>query len=643
MTTPDSSDVSASEKDKDKGPVPPAWVSATPDDVPKVDFEAPIKAVSTIDSHALSERFRGEVRSDAKTGETEDSPAARVFSMLAAVTGMHFTPAQRNEPFGAMVVLPDGRRSPIPEDFRGVPVETLAHLAERATSPVLRARLADVCWLLDRKRGKLGTLAISSYVEIVRKVHRGELMFPFERKGDALQYEARDHLRRALQIGRTVGWDKPEVVAARNLVIELRGRANDRRAAAAIQWFSGLDLDFGLSDAAEVGAGIDEALNALRADADLDPDGAVELWRLAARAYHAAKKDDLAHCCQVEAAECLVAQSETALVKQNSAMLASHHLIAAIAQLHGIPRKKDRRTELRHRLVDIQSRIPEEMSIFSQEMDLREIAGQVEKGIEQLGLLDKLLVFAELARSPEPDALVQDAIRSIQKYPLASLFGASHHDSEGKVIHRTEGGAFGDSGNDAAVRQQIAQAESIRRNYVAFGKIDVARRTINEHHYLSDEVFSSLLQHSPFVPHDLVATFARGFLRFFRGDFVSATYILTPLLENSLRQVLKAHGHDVSIFDDATQTQQDRTISSLYEQMRSELEEIFTPAIIADIENVFLTRPGPYLRHSLAHGLLHDGDPYSADSIYGCAIIMRLCVVPLFAYRDQLKASFDSA
>src|SRR4029077_18984224 len=31
----------------------------------------------------------------------------------------------------------------------------------------------------------------------------------------------------------------------------------------------------------------------------------------------------------------------------------------------------------------------------------------------------------------------------------------------------------------------------------------------------------------------------RAFLRFFQGDFASAVYILTPLLENSLRHVLK--------------------------------------------------------------------------------------------------------
>ena len=81
-----------------------------------------------------------------------------------------------------------------------------------------------------------------------------------------------------------------------------------------------------------------------------------------------------------------------------------------------------------------------------------------------------------------------------------------------------------------------------------------------------------ILQQSPFVPHELLGTFSRGFLRFFQGDFTSAAYILTPLLENSLRHVLRMNGHDVTTFDDASQTQQDRTISVLFEQMRDELD-----------------------------------------------------------------------
>jgi hypothetical protein len=40
-------------------------------------------------------------------------------------------------------------------------------------------------------------------------------------------------------------------------------------------------------------------------------------------------------------------------------------------------------------------------------MDLQEIGEQVQKSIQKLGLVDKLLSFANLARSPDPDDLVE--------------------------------------------------------------------------------------------------------------------------------------------------------------------------------------------------------------------------------------------
>jgi hypothetical protein len=84
-------------------------------------------------------------------------------------------------------------------------------------------------------------------------------------------------------------------------------------------------------------------------------------------------------------------------------------------------------------------------------------------------------------------------------------------------------------------------------------------------HFPSEDMLAPIFLSSPFVPREFAGTFIRGFMRFFQGDFTSATYILMPLLENSLRHVLKTHGHDVRIFDDATQTQKDLTISALFE------------------------------------------------------------------------------
>lgn len=143
------------------------------------------------------------------------------------------------------------------------------------------------------------------------------------------------------------------------------------------------------------------------------------------------------------------------------------------------------------------------------------------------------------------------------------------------------------------------------------------------------------------MPPDLVWTFSRGFLRFFQGDFIGAVYMLVPLLENSLRHLLKSDGHDVTTFDDVHQTQQDRTISALFGHMRNELDDVLTKDITTDIDNTFLSKLGPYLRHRVAHGLLDDAGPFRADAIYGCWLIFRLCMIPLFPHKKSIYFPFQ--
>jgi hypothetical protein len=617
-------------------PIAP-WLLATAADLENVDFEAPIAGLLSAERYELSEAYRRAGPTAGEKAEGLETAEGRIFVMLSAVTGMHLKAHERDEPFGPMLAWADGRRSAIPADFREGHIDLLADLAIRAANPVLRARLADVAWLLDRKRGKLGGIAITAYVDTIEAIEAGTLKFPYGDNNDALEHGGRDMLCRALHIGRTIGWEKSEALRAQGAVLRLRERATARGNGVAALWFAELDLDFGVSDPAAVAAGIE---GMLRAAGNANVHILSSLWRLAARGYHLAKRDTDKYRCQTEAAEVMVAEAEHIFAgegaKQASAMLASHMMSGAIAQLHGVPAAKERRIALRHRLVDMQAGIPDEMSVYSHQWDVKDIAAGIKDALGDRPLFDHLFLFALLSTSPDPAALIAEAEQSIRAHPLSTLFAAVYYDREGKAVHRSEPGGFGE-GNGSAVRRRFAEAEAIRRNLLVV-QIEVARQEIMTQHFLpEEETLATLFQHSPFVPPELIATFSRGFLRFFQGDFASAVYILTPLVESSLRYVLKQRGHDVTTFDDATQTQKSLTISQLFEQRREELDAVFTKPITTDIENIFLNQPGPHLRHDIAHGLAHDGTPYGPDAVYGCWLIFQLCLAPLFPYRDQLR------
>lgn len=605
------------------------WLKATPADIEGLDFELPIAASTAADSNELSDLYRAASQGFESGADGANDPTrVRVWDLLFGVAGMHLNPENANEPFGPMLVLADGRRSAAAADFRGH-VGMLQAMASAAINVVLRARLSDLAWLLDRKQPAFGVEALKAYVELVGRIEAGELKFRYANDDWSFHHETRDYLVRALGLARMLGWSKPEAQAAQAQLVAVRKRAIAARDPVPVHWFCELDLQKRVSDPLEVAGEIEEVLANLPPDADHHV--AADLWRLAAAAYQAGKKEEDKHRCQIAAAEVMVAQAD----KVTSAMLASHLIANAIGALHGVASARARRLELRHRLIEVQSRVDDEMGSFSQEMDLSDLVARIQDRFKPLTVFDSLFLFALLDQSPDPGALRARAIEEIRKFPLSSLFGTAHLDDEGKVIHRSPGGGLGEA-DDGVIAQQIAKGESIRRNITVAGQIETARQTMTSAHYLSDDVLFVLTSQSPFVPHDLARTFARGFTRFFQGDFTSALYILTPLLENSLRHFVKTCGHDVTTFDNAGQTQEDRTITALFEGMRPELDAVFTRAIIDDIERVFLGRPGPAIRHGVAHGLLHDGSPYSADAIYACWLIFRLCLLPLYPHRQEL-------
>ena len=189
----------------------PEWLSATSEDVGRIGFETPLLGALTADCRELSDMYRAASTPLDGSADLGAESSRRVFAMLAAVTGMHFKPNDRNEPFGPMVTFADGRRSAIASDFRSH-VDLIADLAGRAKNPVLRARLSDLCWILERKRGNLGLAAISAYTEIVERTDRQELKLRFAKEGGALEPDIRDYLQRSLQIGRAVGWEKTEML-----------------------------------------------------------------------------------------------------------------------------------------------------------------------------------------------------------------------------------------------------------------------------------------------------------------------------------------------------------------------------------------------------------------------------------------------
>ncbi len=64
------------------------------------------------------------------------------------------------------------------------------------------------------------------------------------------------------------------------------------------------------------------------------------------------------------------------------------------------------------------------------------------------------------------------------------------------------------------------------------------------------------------------------------------------------------------------------------------LEEMGEP-LLDELNRIFNLQPGPTLRHDVAHGPLSEGQCCSADVIYACWLLYRVCCLPLLTRWDE--------
>ena len=367
---------------------PPRWLQATAQDFSSVDLNAPVAQSTSVEAYSLSRLFNEAV----KTVEgLQRGPEERVYAMLGAVCSFHFRPENRDDPFGPMARFSD-RRTAVPEDFQGTPIEALANSIERIENPAVRARVADIVWLLERKRVAAGWHAVDAYAETIRSVRDKRKSFRAE--AGVHGFEVAEHLRRGIQIARVLGWDKEKSVVLRELVSNLRTEAATRRNAGSFRRLATLALDYRISGATTVSEEAERL-----AGASSDQHVKHDLLHIAARARRIAKDQMAADQLLLQAAECLVMISQG---DPGSGMFEAHWLERAISELHNVPGTKDRRRELKHKLVDAQSRIVDEMSQFSHSDDISEVVASSQAALSGKLLIPAIRAFYRLSHAPTP-------------------------------------------------------------------------------------------------------------------------------------------------------------------------------------------------------------------------------------------------
>ncbi|MFK3889215.1 DUF4209 domain-containing protein [Sphingomonas sp. NPDC079357] len=609
---------------------PPSVVLASLADLASADIAAALDGLDHADDHAL-ERALDHAAKEAEARGA--SPAQRGYGLLSILCTLHLRVEDQAAVWGPRWQGPEGR-SYTASDFRGEQTAILAEMAGAITHPALRARVADVVWHNDRARRAAANLAVEAYCELIERRLDGSYVRRFS--PDSI-LDLVDWFHRALQIvalSRKRG-EMPE--APRRVFESLYAQADPAGQYVAFTKLARLGVEYGLTEWAKVAPDA-ERLADRRGGGDY-PMAVQGVWDLAAQGYAKLGDDEAQRRCQERSVD------ETLRMREQvgSAAAQAYWTRKAIGELRAARGFKDRIAKLRAELREFQDASLDEFGQFSIPMDLtKERQGTIEL-FDGLTLPDILLQFALLSTSPKVEELRRQALESRKSSFFGSLFGASYSDHEGKTVAETRATPLEGEPDEAWFKEQSLQYLDLWRHQIVGGFIEPARRTVMLRFPLEERHFGPIASMSPFVPPGHEHLFALGLARFWQGDYASAAHLLIPQLENSLRYVLLNANRESSKMK-PNLLQEDRSLSGLLQWLRPELAEIFGADLVNEIDLLFNHRPGPALRHDLAHGKMSVGACYDPTAIYACWLIYQLMCLPLVRHwKDRVAPALERA
>lgn len=555
--------------------------------------------------------YQGSLRQKAENSAID--PAIREqLKVLASVACYHSKREDSAAPYGPLMQTPEGR-SPIPEDLTEDQLTQLEEVHAYLDPSVLKARVLDVLWL-RRRSPEYAELAINEFSDCARRhfdlehwtysaeyAERALRLSAFFRKKNSALFNSVAEL--------LLGWVRTHITTDRMFLT-----------ARSIQ----LLLDFGgaepeeLLEASKTAAGIAESSG--------DYHRAEKYWQLTVHSARKSKNVDAANAAQAALAETYVNNANGV----GGGMSAAHWIQQAIEAYKAVPNSKERREELYTELLGFQKKSLDEMGKFETPFDISDCVSQTVEAIEGKSFREALFVFAfGIISVPDYKKLEKQAEELAQKHPLSSLFGATHLDHEGKVIAKSQG----DFETGEVSSHNLYRSAAFNHHISVAGCILPASDIIRVEHPLTITELEVLTSNNPFVVAGQDRMWAQGLLAGLNGDYEVALPVLVPLLESSLRNILKESGVRVSTLN-THGVQEELRISAILDHEVT--LQIFGYDLVMDLKGLLLERTYANLRNVVSHGLGFIGTYYSAPAIYLWWLCFRLVLTP---YAEQLSGS----
>lgn len=215
----------------------------------------------------------------------------------------------------------------------------------------------------------------------------------------------------------------------------------------------------------------------------------------------------------------------------------------------------------------------------------------------------------------------------------------------GRVERKLEPGAVITDEQASEIMNRVkAIAESLRdpsKNHYQsiFGELYRLFK-ITSYKLVPQSRYAVVLADRPFVPPGHEVIFAHGLLAGFRSDFLVASHLLVPQIEQSIRYLLTLS--DVIPYGlDDDRIQKAHLLDTVLR--RPETARILGEEVVYDLKVLLVDHLGTNLRNRLSHGLMRTEEFGGWPTIYLWWVVLRLCLRLAFTDDSPEQASGEEA
>jgi hypothetical protein len=545
--------------------------------------------------------------------EANDDKRKLICELFATLCSFQLT-LDGNEPYKPKWIF-DGKRSLIPSDLQPAYRKLLADVVTDLQDDELKARTADVLWVLREGNYQIASLAIDAYLASATRLEDPDHWF-----------EGATRIERALQLASQLGRNGNNYKKTIDYIETLLKKLNGEDP----MWLSHRLMSLLLGN----GEGDPNTYIPLttqiaeRAEKAHDWRRAREYWELLATWYTKQQNDTEIYNAKLKAAETYIRQADDHINQEKPVYRsASYELRYAVEALRRIRAPQEYIQQTHSRLLEYQQK-DDDFKKVSFSMDIKHHVDAVTNAVKDKTLRESILTLAEILTSPSVDELREYILELQKQNPLSFWISAQQLNADGRVTAQRPGIDLEDEDSqEQTIRAEMYKyAGILHQDVVAQGYIIPAIRQISIEHHIRFRDLYEFVSDNPFVPPQYEEIFLRGLYFGFQGDFLPAIHMLVPQIENSIRYLLQQRGVVTSKLDS-------QGIQDEYDLGRllymPEVEQIFGKDLLFDLQGLLINRFGSNLRNMLAHGMLNSYGATSLRAVYAWGIVLRLCCYPV--------------